>query len=144
MAKRTIEIDDCLEEQTESAIEDVKQALLDYLEKNPDTDSLPCLNNDLDYSGRIHEIIDGAVPIYTSDIEAAWYLYGSELEEAYENAGCGNNPRENNGMAAIYYYISDKVNDWYQNDAEEVFDEWREKRDAEVDAAKAEESQAGN
>lgn len=133
MAKRMIEVDDCLEEQTESAIEDVKQELLNYLEQNPDTDELPCLNNDLDYSGAIHEIIDGAVPIYTSDIEAAWYLYGSELEEAYENAGCGDNPRENNGMAAIYYYISDKVNEWYQNSAEEIFDEWKEKRDAEAD-----------
>jgi hypothetical protein len=144
MAKRMIEVDDVLNEQVDSAIDDVKQALLDYLEENPDTDSLPCLNNDLDYSGGIHEIIDGAVPIYTSDIEAAWYLYGSELEEAYENAGCGDNPRENNGMAAIYYYISDKVNDWYQSNAEEIFDEWREKRDAEVDAAETEESQVGN
>ena len=126
--KRTIEIDDCLTEQTDSAIEDVKQALLDYLEQNPDTDELPCLNNDLDYSGTIHEIIDGAVPIYTSDIEAAWYLYGSELEAAYENAGCGDNPRENNGMAAIYYYISDKVNEWYSRNAEDIFDEWKEKQ----------------
>jgi hypothetical protein len=128
MTKRTIEIDDCLEEQTQSAIEDVKQALLDYLEANPDTDETPDIGNDLDYSGTIHEIVDGAVPIYTSDIEAAWYLYGSELEEAYENAGVGDNPRENNGMAAIYYYIDEKVREWYNDNAEDIFDEWKEKR----------------
>jgi len=128
--KRQIEIEDSLQDRVDSAIEDVRQELLNYLESNPDTDSLPCLNNDLDYSGAIHEIVDGSVPIYTKEIEDTWYLYSSELEEAYENAGCGNNPRENNGMAAIYYYISDKVNAWYDNNAQDIFEEWQEKRDA--------------
>ena len=122
--KRTIEIDDTLQERVDSAIEDVKQELLSYLDENRDTDKVPCINNDLDYSGAIHEIVDGSVPIYTKEIEDTWYLYASELEEAYENAGCGTNPRENNGMAAIYYYISEKVNEWYSNEAEDIFDEW--------------------
>lgn len=127
--KRQVEIEDSLKARCDSAIEDVKQALLDYLKENPDTDSLPCLNNDLDYSGTIHEIVDGSVPIYTKEIEDTWYLYASELEEAYENAGVGDNPRENNGMAAIYYYIHDAVNTWYSDNAEEVFTEWREAQD---------------
>lgn len=129
--KRTIEIEDTLQERVDSAIEDVKQELLNYLEKNPDTDELPCLNNDLDYSGAIHEIVDGSVPIYTKEIEDTWYMHASELEGAYEDAGVGDNPRENNGMAAIYFYIQQEVNEWYHRNAQEIFDEWKEKRDAE-------------
>lgn len=127
--KRQIEIDDTLNERVDGAIEDVKQELLNYLNEN-EPDKLPCLNNDLDYSGAIHEIIDCSVPIYTKEIKDTWYLYAIELEEAYDNAGFGKNPRENDGMAAIYCYIYDKVNGWYYNNAKEVFEEWQEKHEA--------------
>jgi len=91
---RTIEIEDTLPERVEQAIEAVKQELLNYLEENPNQRRTPCISNTLDYSGTIHEIIDSAVPIYTREINDTWYLHGSELEEAYENAGLGHNPRE--------------------------------------------------
>jgi hypothetical protein len=123
--KRTIEIDDTLTERVESAIEDVKQELLNYLKSNPDTGTLPDLGNDLDYSGAIHEIVDGSVPIYTHEIKTAWFLYGSDIEAAYENAGVGDNPMENDGMTAIYYYIHEQVNEWYSDNAEAVFEEWK-------------------
>lgn len=124
--KRTIEIDDTLESRVESAIENVKSELENYLKENPDTDSLPCLNNDLDYDGSIHQIVDSSVPVYTHEIKTVWYLYGSELEQAYKNAGVGENPMENNGMAAIYYYIMEQVQEWYGNEAEEIFEKWKE------------------
>jgi|LakMenEpi03Aug12_release.lakeMendotaPanAssembly.Ray.scaffolds.fasta_scaffold654476_1 hypothetical protein len=124
MTKRTIEIDDVLPDCVESAIEEVEELLRDYIKDNK-PDSVPCLSNDLDHDGRVHEIVDGSVPIYTAQIEAAWFLHGDDLEEAYENAGCGENPRENNGMAAIYYYIYEKVAAWYGKNAEEIFDELR-------------------
>ena len=124
--KRTIEIDDTLDNRVESAIEDVKSELQNYLKENPDTDSLPCLNNDLDYSGAIHSIVDSSVPVYTHEIKSTWYLHSSELEEAYENAGVGDNPMENDGMSAIYFYIMDKVQEWYRDEAEEVFEKWQE------------------
>ena len=130
MSKKTIEIDDTLEERLESAIEDVKNELESYLDDN-EPDSLPCLQNDLNYSGAIHEIIDGSVPVYTKEINDAWYLHGSELEEAYDDAGVGNNPRENNGMAAIYYWIEQQVNEWYSDKAEDIFEEWKVKHRAE-------------
>ncbi len=131
--KTTIEINDTLSDRVDSAIADVKTELLTYLEQNK-PDSLPCLNNDLDYGGAIHEIIDGSVPIYTHEIKVAWFLHDSELEEAYENAGCGDNPRENDGMAAIYYYISEQVNEWYADNAEDVFEEWQAAQPVEEDA----------
>jgi hypothetical protein len=119
MTKRTIEVDDVLPGCVESAIEEVEKLLRDYIADNGG-DDVPDLAGDLDYDGRVHEIVDGAVPIYTRDIEAAWFLHGRELEKAYENAGVGGSPRENNGMAAIYYYISEAVNDWYARNAQKI------------------------
>jgi len=124
--KRTIEIDDTLDNRVECAIDEVKAELENYLNNNPDTDSVPCLNNDLDYNGSIHSIVDSSVPVYTHEIKTAWFLHGSELEEAYENAGVGDNPMENDGMAAIYFYIMDKVQEWYRDEAEDVFEKWKE------------------
>jgi len=139
MSKKTVEIDDTLDDIIESAIDDVKTELENYLESNPDVDECPDISNDLDYSGAIHEIIDGAVPIYTKEINDLFYLYGSEFEEAFDDAGIGNKSDEGwpSGWkaAAIYCYIEQKVHEWYRNIAEEIFDEWKEKRDEKADNA---------
>lgn len=125
MTKRTIEIDDVLPDCVQSAIEEVERELREYLAENPDCDDAPCLSNDLDYSGAIHDIVDSAVPVYDGQIDAAWFLHHRELEEAYDSAGVGDNPRENNGMAAIYYYIYEKVAGWYAENAGRIFEEVR-------------------
>jgi hypothetical protein len=124
MTKRTIEIDDVLPDCVETAKEQMNDLLRDYIKDN-EPDKTPCMSNDLDYSGEVHSIVDDAVPHGTSDIEAAWFLHGKDLEEAYENAGVGENPRENGGMAAIYCYIYEKVAEWYAANAERIFDELR-------------------
>ena len=118
--KRSVEIEDTLQERVDSAIEELKELLEQYLRDNPDTEETPCLSNDLDYSGGFHEIVDSNVPIYTKDIEDTWYLYAYELEEAYQNAGIGNDSRENNGMVAIYCYIHEKCAEWYHDNADEI------------------------
>lgn len=122
--KRTIEINDTLEENVETACEEVKTELENYLDENKPS-SCPDLN-DLDYSGAIHEIVDSSVPIYTKEIEDTWYLYSNELERAYNDAGIGNNPRENDGMSAIYFYIQQEVNNWFHDNAESIYDEFVE------------------
>jgi hypothetical protein len=140
MATRKVEIEDTLQERVDGAIEDVKAELLRHLEANPDTDETPDIGNDLDYSGAIHEIVDGSVPIYMKEIDDTFYLYGSEIEEAFDNAGIGE---KKDGQyvfpcgwkaAAIYCYIEEKVNAWYSDNAEEIFDEWKAKRDAKINA----------
>jgi hypothetical protein len=146
MAKRTVEIDDTLDEIIESAINDVKQTLLDYLEDNKDTDKTPDIGNDLDYSGAIHEIVDSAVPVYTNEINDLFYLYGDEFEEAFDDAGIGS--RDDSWPsgwkpAAIYCYVEQKVHDWYRNNADDIFEEWKEKRDADVDGEESD-TQAGD
>lgn len=129
--KQIIEIDDNLQDRIDSAIESVKTELENYLESNK-PDSLPCLNNDLDYSGAIHEIIDGAVPIYTKEINGLFFLYGDEFEQAFDDAGVGSRDGEwPNGWkpAAIYCYLQDKVNEWYSAESEGIFEKWKAEQD---------------
>lgn len=132
MSKRNVEIDDTLQDRVDSAIEDVKQELLRYLNENPDTDETPDLGNDLDYSGSIHEIVDGSVPIYTKEIDDTFYLYGSEIEQAFDDAGIGSKDDKGWPMgwkpAAIYQYIEQKVQEWYSTNADDVFKEWQQSK----------------
>ena len=116
----------------DSAIADVETLLQEYLEREQ-PDETPCLSNDLYYDGAGLQIVDSAVPIWTHESKTAWYQYESELEAAYENAGVGENPRDNNGMVAIYFYISDKVAEWYEENAEEIFESWYDDQQAEND-----------
>lgn len=136
--KRTIEIDDTLQEHVDGAIEEVKEELLNYLEENPDTNETPDISRDLNYSGRIHEIVDGSVPIYTKEIEDTFYLHGNEIEEAFDDAGIGEKKDEHWPMgwkaAAIYCYIDQEVRRWYDQNADDLFEEWKEKKEKESKA----------
>lgn len=126
MTKRNIEIDDVLPDCVENAVEQTEELLREYLADKPDLEEPPCLHNDLDYDGRVHEIVDGCVPVYTAQLEAAWFLHGRELEEAYENAGIGTNSREKDGAVAVYCLIEQKVCEWYGRNAERIFSEVKE------------------
>lgn len=133
MSKRNIEIDDTLQDRVNSAIENVKAELLSFLDENPDTDSYPDLGNDLDYSGAIHEIVDGSVPIYTKEIDDTMYLHGDKIEKAFDDAGIGSRDDEwpmGWKPAAIYCYIQEQVNEWYHDSAKDIFEEWKEAHDA--------------
>lgn len=123
MPKVTIEIDDVLPECVEEAIDGVRDLLFDYLADN-DGESTPDLSNDLDYSGDVSDIIDSAVIIDDEDIKAAWFLHGKDLQLAYETAGIGDNPMEKNGRVAIYFYIYEKVVEWYHDKADGIREEW--------------------
>lgn len=138
MTKRTVEIDDTLQDCVDEAIEGVEAELRSYLEQNPDTEETPDLGNDLDYSGAVHEIVDGAVPIYTAEIEGLFYLHGDEIEQAFDDAGIGSKENEHWPMgwkaAAIYCYIEQQVQEWYRYNAADIFDEWKAARDAKAAA----------
>jgi len=127
MPKINISIEDNLQDWVNDAIEQVQKELENYIAQNKDLEETPCLNNDLDYSGAIHEIIDGAIPIYTDDINNAFYLHGDEIEQAFDDAGIGEKNDKGWPMgwrvAAIYCYIQEKVNEWYQENASDIFDD---------------------
>jgi len=118
MSKRTVEIEDDLQERIDNACEEVKAYATERM-KEDKLDEAPDFG-DLDYSGRVHEIVDSYVPVYYSAIDSLWFLYSSEFTEAYENAGIGDNPRENDGMTAIYFYIWEQVAEWYEKNREGI------------------------
>jgi len=131
--KRTVEIEDTLGERVQGAIDEVRELLEEYIREN-EPDEAPDLYNDLDYSGEVRDIIYISVPIYTGEIEDTWFLHANKLEKAYENAGIGTNPRENNGMVAIYCYIEQQVADWYRLEADDMYDEIMEEVEKEEEA----------
>ena len=131
--KRTIEINDTLQDTVDQCIEDTKELLLEWLQNNPESDiseptETPCLHNDLDYDGRFHEIIDGNTPIYYSEIDTIFYLHGHLCEDAFENA-FGPEAKTEDGWpcgwkaAAIYQYLSDKTSEWYNENADSITEE---------------------
>ena len=123
MATRTVEIEDNLNEIIEGVQDEIKELAIDYIKENNEKPDM----GDLDYSGSVHEIIDGAVPIYTGEIEGLFYLYGNDFEESFDNAGIGDKNDEHwpSGWkpAAIYCYIEEKVNEWFNENIDDLFDE---------------------
>lgn len=130
--KRTIEIEDTLQDRVNYATVRVKEYLLEYLKDNPDTRKTPCLNNDLDYGGVISQIIDDSVPIYTKEINDIFYLHGSDIEKAFDDAGIGEKDDENWRATAIYCYIQHGVNEWYEFNADEIFKSFKDKQNEKI------------
>lgn len=123
MTKRNVEIEDNLNEIIESVKDDVKNLVIEYIKENEEKPDM----GDLDYSGSVHEIIDGAVPIYTGEINDLFYLYGQDFEEAFDNAGIGDKEDEHWPMgwraAAIYCYIEQEINEWFNEVIDDLYDE---------------------
>lgn len=129
--KRQIEIEDTLDEIIESVKSDVKDLVDSFMNDNPDNEESPDLYNELDYDGSFHELIDSAVPIYTSEINDLFYLYGNQFETAFDDAGIGEKNDEGwpNGWkaAAIYCYIEQEIAEWYEQEKDDLYEEWRSK-----------------
>lgn len=68
---------------------------------------------------RLNEIANSNAPVYTQEIKECWFLHGQELEDAYTNAGIGDKPLEDDGMAAICIYIAAELFDYLQEWIEE-------------------------
>ena len=125
--KRSITINDNLKELLESTQRDTKTELVRYIEQNLDRVKIngkvleiPCIDNDLDYDGSIHNIVDQAVPIYDQEIKDLWYLYSEEFEKAYKDAGVGDIGEGKWQQASIYFYLYDKLRSWYNSNAESI------------------------
>ena len=123
MAKRTIEIDDTLDEIIDSAKSDLKDMAINWIKENGEQ---PDLSNDIDYDGSFLALCDGSVPICTSEINDLFYLHGDEFEEAFDNAGIGG--KDDNWLvgwkaAAIYCYIEQELAEYFEENIEEWFEE---------------------
>ena len=128
----TVTLTDKLPELIKSAVDEVEILLGEYWE-DCDGEEFPCLNNNLDCDGRVHQIVDGTVPIYTHELDALEYFHGrSGRERLDEEFGPSKEEAGKEGWpmgkfpAAVYQLIMDGVNTWYQDDAEDIWDGWDE------------------
>ena len=103
--KRTIEIDDTLDEIIADAKDSLKEEYESFKELNPGQEWEP--------HDAIFEIADGATPVYYSEIDGLWYLYGDEFEQAYEDAGIGDGKEDNYKQVAIFCYIEQELWDYH-------------------------------
>ncbi len=119
--KRTIEIDDDLQDRVENCKDELLDAFRDYMEDNADIEDFDTFYQDSG-ADRAHEIADSNTPIYYSDIDGLYYLYGNEFDEAYENAGIGDKSEDNYRQAAIYCYLSEKTYE-FMSELQKWFDD---------------------
>jgi hypothetical protein len=125
--KKTITIDDNLEEIKERVQNATLDELKGYMKLNPNRIEFdgnevvpPDLDQDLDFSGAITQIVDQSVPLYTQEVKDLWYLHGDEFEKAYEDAGVGDKGEDNWQSAAIYYYLHQKLREWYEENSPDM------------------------
>ena len=130
--KRTIEIDDNLQELVNGVTQELEEYAIGYVKEHglDCDDSPPDLYDELDYSGGFHEIVDSFVPIYYSELDDLFYLHKNELVSAYEDAGIGDNPLEKEGMLAVYCYLEQQASQWYQENSRRIFDSCFAKADS--------------
>ena len=126
--KRTIEIDDTLQETLGGLTDEVEGMIREYYTENPDEDFSDSwkLWEAMDYSGGLTEQVDSSTPIYYHEIDALHFLHGNVLEEAYDDAGIGDKSEDNWKQIAIYCWLEQGLREWFENNAEDIFNECRE------------------
>lgn len=125
----TVQLTDRLPEIIETAWQDVTDLLREYFVENGG--DLPCLHNDLDYSGSVSEIIDSAVPIYTSQLnELAYFHHDAAIATLVETFGSADGDWPSGPFAAgLYSLIEEGINDRWHDEAEDLWEEWTESLD---------------
>lgn len=121
--KRTIEIEDSLEDCENDVKTEILDDFIEWLEENPDEEDFDTYYQ-ASGADTVAESSDSNTPIYNSEIDGVYYLYGDELEEAYNNAGIGKGGEDNHRQVAICMYLEAKGFD-YLRELEEAFKEWR-------------------
>ena len=120
--KRKIEIEDNLEDKVDGIKQEILYDFISWLEDNTDCEDFDDYYQEqgCDY---VHECVDGWVPIYYSDIDGLYYLYGSEFEDAYKDAGIGDGSEDNHKQVAIFMYLEAKGFEFHSK-ITEAFDSW--------------------
>tara|TARA_A100001515_G_C4509171_1_gene189460 strand:- start:38 stop:457 length:420 start_codon:yes stop_codon:yes gene_type:complete len=134
MRTYTVEIKNDLNELVDDTIDEIKRAIAwlvseGEIDESMDNDSIMEV---LEYDGTKHEIIDGAVPVYTHELEALMFVHKWTLMEAFHDAGIGTvdevlkNPDSfvlGIEGVAVYCYIEQEVNAWIDEDLDDWFNE---------------------
>jgi len=125
----TVQLTDRLPELIDSAWQDVTDLLREYFIANGG--DLPCLYNDLDYSGSVGEIIDSAVPIYTSELsELAYFHHDAAIAKLVEIFGSADGDWPSGPFAAgLYSLIEEGINERWHDEAGDLWEGWAESLD---------------
>lgn len=126
--KRTIEIDDTLQENVESCQEQLLERLVEYVTDNTDVTDFDEFYQQC-AADAVHEIVDSTTPIYHHEINSTYYLHGSDLDEAFDRAGISTRDECNDyAQTAIYCYLSEKTHE-LMHELEDEFNGLTDKRD---------------
>jgi len=134
MRSYTVEIKQDLNELVDDTIDEIKRAIAWCVSEGDIDESMDsdAINEVLDYDGTKHEIIDGAVPVYTHELEALMFVHKWTLMEAFHDAGiCTVDEVLKNPDSfvlgiegvAVYCYIEQEVNAWIDEDLDDWFNE---------------------
>ena len=120
----TVQLTDNLPEIIDSTWDDVVELLKTYFVEHGG--DLPCLHNDLDYSGAVTELIDSAVPIYTSQLnELAYFHHDAAIAALVDTFGSADGDWPLGTFAAgLYQLIDNGINEKWHEDAEDLWQEW--------------------
>ena len=120
----TVQLTDRLDDIIESTWDDVVDLLKTYFVENGG--DLPCLHNDLDYSGAVAELIDSAVPIYTSELnELAYFHHDAAIAALVDTFGSADGDWPSGTFAAgLYQLIENGINERWHEEAEDLWEEW--------------------
>ena len=132
MRTYTVEIKKDLNELVDDTIDEIKRAIGEFVSDGEIDESMDsdAINEVLDYDGTKHEIIDGAVPVYTYELEALMFVHKRTLMDAFEDAGiCSVDEVLKNPDSfqlgiegvAVYCYIEQEVNAWISEDLDDWF-----------------------
>jgi len=121
----TARLTDNLPEIIDAAWEDVRSLLADEFIDNGDSET-PCLYNVLDYSGSFSEIIDSAVPIYTSELrELAYFHHDAAIAALIDTFGSADGDWPSGPFAAgLYTLIEQGVSERYDQEAADLWEQW--------------------
>ena len=125
----TVELTDRLDDIIDSTWDDVVELLETYFVENGG--DLPCLHNDLDYSGSVAELIDSAVPIYTSELnELAYFHHDAAIAALVDTFGSADGDWPSGTFAAgLYQLIHNGINERWHEEAEDLWQEWLDELD---------------
>ena len=120
----TAQLTDRLPEIIDGVWDDVQSLLRAYFVEHGG--DLPCLHNDLDYSGAVTELIDSAVPIYSNELsELAYFHHDAALQALRDQFGSVDGDWPSGPFAAgLYTLIEQGLNDRWHDDAEDLWEDW--------------------
>jgi hypothetical protein len=120
----TVQLTDRLPEIIDSTWSDVVDLLKAYFVEHGG--DLPCLHNDLDYSGDVASLIDSAVPIWTNQLnELAYFHHDAAITALREQFGSADGDWPSGVFSAgLYTLIEQGINEHWHDEAEDLWQEW--------------------